>query len=262
MAALRDPQSGCPWDLKQDFSSIAPFTIEEAYEVADAIDRNDMDDLKDELGDLLLQVAFHSQMAAESGLFSFEDVAAGIADKLIRRHPHVFGDGAAESAEDVKLLWESIKTAERKDRHRLRQENNQTDAAASRLDGVATNLPALVRAEKIQKRARQAGFDWNEVAPVVSKVREELDEVMEAHESGRQELVDEEIGDLLFATVNLSRHLSSDPETALRNATLKFSQRFKQVEQLARLRQMEMSEMDLESLDMLWNEVKAGGSSL
>jgi len=253
MAALRDPQSGCPWDLEQNFSSIAPHTIEEAYEVVDAIDRNDMADLRDELGDLLLQVVFHAQMAKEDDLFTFDDVAQAISDKLERRHPHIFGDGTASSASEVKEIWDDIKSAERLDKA---QEKTNDSPESAVLSGVALNLPALTRAEKIQKRARRVGFDWEQTEPVFAKVQEELEEVRGAELTGDQTKIDEEIGDLLFSAVNLARHLSCDPESALRQATTKFSDRFTQVEQLASNRGLDLKTMDLSALDALWDEVK------
>lgn len=255
MAALRHPESGCPWDIRQTYSSIAPYTIEEAYEVADAIERGDLDGLRDELGDLLFQVVFHARIAEEAGDFSFEDVAGSICDKMERRHPHVFGGLVLDSEDAVKQMWEDKKAQEREARKpsSLKEEPEQ----GSRLAGVALNLPALTRAEKIQKRARRAGFDWGTLEPVLDKVREEIDEVVEAADSGVQSAVDEEIGDLLFAVVNLARHLSVDPETALRRATTKFTHRFVAVEALALDRSITMESAELEELDQLWDEVKA-----
>ena len=216
MSRLRDPDNGCPWDLQQDFSTIAPYTIEEAYEVADAIERHAYDELEGELGDLLLQVVFHAQMAHESGLFDFDDVARAIAEKMIRRHPHVFGDDGADTPEAVKAGWEATKAAER-------------GPDASALDGVARALPALMRAQKLSARAARTGFDWTGPDAVVTKIHEELAEVAERDEQdvdGRRE----EIGDLLFAVVNYARHLGVDAEEALRAASTKFERRFRQVE--------------------------------
>ncbi len=237
MARLRDPESGCPWDVAQDFVSIAPYTIEEAYEVADACARGDMANLKDELGDLLLQVVFHARMAEEAGVFAFDDVASGIADKMVRRHPHVFGEGVAR--EDGHAHWEVIKAAERSDA-----------GHASVLDGVALALPALMRAEKLQKRAAQTGFDWPDAEGPRAKVIEELDEIAEA---GGAEAIEEEVGDLLFAAVNLARHLKVDPEAALRRANAKFEARFRGMEDAAG---EGFIALDLDAKEALWEQVK------
>jgi len=218
MARLRDPDTGCPWDIEQDFASIVPYTIEEAYEVADAVERQDMDALRDELGDLLLQVAFHSRMAEQAGHFALQDVIDAITQKMIRRHPHVFGDGARR--EDGHAQWETIKAAERAEK----------DPDPSALAGVAIALPALLRAEKLQKRAARTGFDWPETDRVIDKVVEELEEVRDATTPDERE---EEVGDLLFAVVNLARHLKIDPETALRKANGKFDRRFRSMEDMA-----------------------------
>lgn len=218
MARLRDPETGCPWDIEQNFASIAPYTIEEAYEVADAIERDDMAALRDELGDLLLQVAFHSRMAEQSGHFALQDVIDGITAKMIRRHPHVFDEGAIY--EDGHAQWEAIKAAERADK--------EPDPSA--LAGVAIALPALLRAEKLQKRAARTGFDWPDSGGVIDKIEEELDEVRAATNQTDRE---EEIGDLLFAVVNLARHWKIDPEVALRAANGKFDRRFRAMESMA-----------------------------
>lgn len=239
MARLRTPVSGCPWDLEQSFASIAPYTIEEAYEVADAVSRNDFKDLKEELGDLLLQVVFHAQMAEEQGLFGFDDVAAAINAKMIERHPHVFGDAPGDSPGAVTETWEGIKAKERAGK-----------GLSSVLDGVALALPALLRAEKLQKRAARIGFDWNDPHAVLAKIEEEIAEIRGAMESGSQEQVGEEVGDLLFAAANLARHLKVDPETALRQGNSKFERRFRQVETRAAGR------TDLETLEALWQDVK------
>lgn len=239
MTRLRDRDTGCPWDLEQNFASIAPYTIEEAYEVADAIERNDLDALKDELGDLLLQVVFHSQMASELGVFDIQDVVNGICDKMVRRHPHVFGDATAASHE-VPDNWETIKAAERSG-----YEDN------SALAGVALALPALLRAQKIQKRAARTGFDWPDQSGARDKIIEELDEVREAN---RPEHVAEEIGDLLFAVVNFARFHKVDAELALKQASAKFERRF---------RYMEVSAGDafwglsLDEKEELWQQAKA-----
>jgi len=218
MARLRDPETGCPWDIEQDFASIAPYTIEEAYEVADAIERDDMAALRDELGDLLLQVAFHSRMAEQAGHFTLQEVIDGITEKMIRRHPHVFGEGT--DRKDGQAQWEAIKAAERAEK--------ESDPSA--LAGVATALPALLRAEKLQNRAARTGFDWPDLGGVMAKIEEELDEVREATSQSERE---EEVGDLLFAVVNLARHLKVDPEVALRAASGKFDKRFRIMEALA-----------------------------
>lgn len=234
MRRLRDPADGCEWDKVQTFRTIAPYTIEEAYEVADAIERDDMVALKDELGDLLLQVVFHSQIAADSGAFDFQDVVATICDKMTRRHPHIFG-GAEQSPG-----WEQIKADERED-----------SGQSSALDGVAQALPALLRAQKIQKRAARVGFDWPDKAPVKDKLLEELDEVEAA---GSAAEIHEEIGDLLFATVNLARHYEVDAERALADATAKFTKRFNRVEAgLAK----DMKDMSIEELEIEWQKAKA-----
>lgn len=245
MARLRDPESGCPWDVKQDFRSIAPFTIEEAYEVADAIDRDDMTQLRDELGDLLFQVYFHARMAEERDAFDVADVAGAVADKLVRRHPHVFGEREVDSDEDLRRHWERDKLAEK-------------EPGESALDGVGLALPALMRAAKLQRRASAVGFDWPEAEPVPAKIREELDELTEAMTADLpdREALEEEVGDLLFACVNLARHLRLDPEEALRRANAKFERRFRAVEKRARERGGEPSELSLDALDRIWDEVK------
>lgn len=249
MAALRDPDSGCPWDLAQSFRTIAPYTLEEAYEVLDAIERDDMGDLQDELGDLLLQVVFHARMAEEAGHFGFSEVADTISDKLERRHPHIFANAEAETPEAVKANWEAIKAAER---------DAKAGGEASLLDGVARALPALQRAVKLQKRAARVGFDWSTLAPVVAKVREELAELEAEIESGsNEERVRDELGDLLFATANLARHLKCDPEQAARETCEKFERRFRSVESQAAASGKPMSEHTLAELDTYWNVAKA-----
>lgn len=236
MAKLRDPETGCPWDVEQDFATIAPYTIEEAYEVADAIERNDLCALKDELGDLQLQVVFHARMAEEAGEFDLCTVIDGISEKMVRRHPHVFGDSESPG-------WEEIKAAEREEK-----------GDSSALDGVATALPALLRAEKLQKRAARTGFDWPDADGPRAKIDEELVEVAEAS-AGNERL--EEIGDLLFAVVNYARHLGIDPEAALRQANAKFERRFRSMEASAGA---EFAEMDLEALEELWTAAKRAES--
>lgn len=238
MARLRDPDTGCPWDIEQDFSTIAPYTIEEAYEVADAIERNDMAELRDELGDLLLQVVFHSRIAEQAGYFTLQDVIDGITEKMIRRHPHIFGDGVAR--EDGHGRWEDIKAAERAGK----------DADQSALAGVAKALPALLRAEKIQKRAARTGFDWPDIQGVVAKIEEELQEV---HEAASPDEHHEEIGDLLFSVVNLARHWKVDAEAALRTATAKFEKRFRTMEDIAG---EAFPGLSLEDKEALWKQAK------
>jgi len=225
MARLRDPQNGCPWDVEQNFRTIAPYTIEEAYEVADAIEQQDMAALKDELGDLLLKVVFHARMAEEDGLFDFDGVAAAISDKMVRRHPHVFGADKVESSAVQTVNWEALKAAERAEKAADRQRPH------SALDGVARGLPGLTRAEKLQKRAARVGFDWPETSQVFDKIDEEISEIKEEMKNGGPpERFEDEIGDLLFVVVNLARHLKVDPESALRHANAKFEYRFHQVE--------------------------------
>jgi len=248
MARLRDRERGCPWDREQNFSTIAPYTIEEAYEVADAIERGDMPALKDELGDLLFQVVFHARMAEEAGIFDFDDVAAAIADKMERRHPHVFGDAEIASAAAQTEAWEQHKAAERRDRAQY------SAGAHSVLDGVALALPALLRAVKIQNRAARVGFDWREACPVFDKIAEEITELRtELDHDGNRERLEEEMGDLLFAVANLARKLELDPEVALRRATAKFEKRFRRVERLAAER---ATGTDIEALEALWQETK------
>tara|TARA_R110000868_G_scaffold150678_1_gene374061 strand:+ start:197 stop:1027 length:831 start_codon:yes stop_codon:yes gene_type:complete len=257
MARLRDPQYGCPWDLKQNYATIVPHTIEEAYEVADAIERGDFDHLPGELGDLLFQVVYYSQLAREEGRFEFAQVVDGITTKLIRRHPHVFPDGDLYGAVDVPKLdeaavkqrWEAIKAEER-------AEYAAAPEQLSLLDDVPNALPSLSRAIKLQKRAAQVGFDWPEALPVVDKVREELDEVLEAMSENDPEAIQEEIGDLLFVVSNLARHLKVDPETALRAANGKFERRFRFIEQALREQGRAMQDCALEELDALWGEAK------
>jgi nucleoside triphosphate diphosphatase len=245
MARLRDPARGCPWDKEQNFATIAPYTIEEAYEVADAIERGDSTALKDELGDLLLQVVFHARMAEEAGLFAFDDVAAAIADKMLRRHPHVFGNAEIASVAAQNAAWEAHKAAEREAK----------GEAASVLDGVALALPALLRAAKISRRAAQIGFDWPEADDVIDKIEEELDEIEDALDDAADRVrIEEEVGDLLFAAANLARKLDIEPETALRRATAKFERRFRRVEALAKERGIGR---DLEALEELWQAVKS-----
>lgn len=249
MAALRDPESGCPWDLAQDFASIAPYTLEEAYEVADAIARNDLDDLKDELGDLLLQVVFHARMAEETGAFDFGDVVTGIVDKLTRRHPHVFGTAEERRRGAEAGSWERIKAEER------RQRGGEKDGAA--LDGVPEALPALVRADKLGRRASGVGFDWPDARGARRKVAEELGEFDAAVLDGRPSGIHDELGDLLFAVVNVARHHAVDPEQALMAANRKFERRFRAVEAAARADGVALDALDAEALDAYWRAAKA-----
>jgi ATP diphosphatase len=249
MSRLRRPEDGCAWDIKQDFTSLIPYLIEEAYEVVDAIERNDLDDLRSELGDLLLQVVFHSQIAQERGLFNFEEVSAGICDKLVRRHPHVFSDAVFNTDAERHKAWEQAKAIER-------QEKGKASPQTSVLSGVAGNLPALMECEKIQDRAAQHGFDWPDLPPVFAKVLEELDEVKEAWESGDQAHIQEEIGDLLLVAVNLARHLKVNPEIALKESTKKFTKRFNYIEQQVAASGRELKECELMELDAFWHEAK------
>ncbi len=249
MARLRTPDGGCPWDLEQNFATIAPYTIEEAYEVAEAIHQDDMGALKDELGDLLLQVVFHARMAEEAELFDFEAVAKAISDKMVRRHPHVFGDGNEASPAGVKLSWEAIKAEERAAKAAADGD------AQSVLDGVALGLPALSRAEKLQKRAARVGFDWPDLLPVFDKVNEEIAEIKEENVSnGASERLEDEIGDLLFAVTNLARHLGVDAEGALRRGNAKFERRFHAVE--ARFPDG-LDGVSLDDMETAWQAAKA-----
>lgn len=258
MAALRTPKTGCPWDLEQTFATIAPYTIEEAYEVADAIAQGDMDDLRDELGDLLLQVVYHARMAEEEGAFAFGDVVHGVSEKMIRRHPHVFGDETAKSAGSVDKLWDRIKAEERA--------RKAPRGPTSVLDGVPVGLPGLTRAVKLQNKAAKVGFDWPNLAPVFSKLKEEIAEFEEvalpadprgADEAANRDKIEEEFGDMLFVMANIARHLKLDPEKALRGANDKFVRRFHHIE--ARLAEQGSSpaQSSLEDMDRLWDEVRA-----
>jgi nucleoside triphosphate diphosphatase len=244
MARLRDPRSGCPWDVAQSFKTIAPYTIEEAYEVAEACELGDAQALKEELGDLLLQVVFHARMAEEDGAFAFNDVAMAISDKMIRRHPHVFADAEVDSAAAQTVAWEEQKAAER-----------GAKGAASALDGVGVALPALTRAAKLQRRAARVGFDWPTLAPVFDKIGEEIAELRAATVEGADRIEDE-LGDLLFAVVNLARRLEADPEQALRRACRKFERRFRAVEQRLAAEGKVPGDATLEAMDALWDAVK------
>ena len=243
MATLRDPERGCAWDLKQDFDSIAPYTIEEAFEVAQAIAERDWPELREELGDLLLQVVFHSRMAEERQLFRFADVVSTLNDKLVRRHPHVFGDTATRDVAEIKQVWEQIKQDERTGK------GKQHDSA---LDGVPAGLPALQQAVTLQKKAAQVGFDWPDAAAVLPQVQSELDELGEAMAGADRARIEEELGDLLFSVVNLSRQLKLDPDLALRRASDKFSRRFRHMEGRA-----DLPSLDGDALEGLWRQAKA-----
>lgn len=250
MVKLRDPTEGCPWDRYQSFETIAPHTIEEAYEVADAIERRDMPNLVDELGDLLFQVVFHAQLAREQGLFTFEDVVRSIIDKLVRRHPHVFGGTAIESLEDQSLAWEAHKASERA--------TPQGEITPSLMDHVTVGLPALLRAVKLQRKAATVAFDWVEVLEVLEKVREEIDEVEQVIRSGgNQEARTHELGDLIFSCVNLARHLRVNAETALRGANRRFEERFRRMEVLAVKSGKALDDLGLTQMNHLWEQVKA-----
>lgn len=256
MALLRDPEKGCPWDVEQTFASVAPHTIEEAYEVADAIERRDMKLLVDELGDLLLQVVFHAQMAKEDGIFDFENVAGAICDKLVRRHPHVFADADVDSASAQLKAWENLKAEER--RAKAGSMPLPTDEAHSVLDDVALGLPALTRALKLQKRAARVGFDWDDPVKVLSKVDEELNELRHEIASGADaDRIEDETGDLLFTIVNLARKLEHDPEKALRRANSKFERRFKAIEAMLSDQSKTPEDATLDELEALWRQAKS-----
>jgi ATP diphosphatase len=246
MEALRTPVTGCPWDLEQNFETIAPYTIEEAYEVADAIHRHDMVNLKEELGDLLLQPIYHAQMASEAGHFTFDDVVEAVNTKMIRRHPHVFGDEAARTAGVAKGFWEANKAKERA---------SKGETTKRTLDGIAITLPGLTRALKLQAKAARVGFDWPDVSHVYDKLAEELTELREAPEDKRAE----ELGDLLFVMANLARHYGLDPEAALRGANQKFERRFRHIEDKLTTRGKSPAQSDLQEMDALWDEAKTLG---
>ncbi|PQA86684.1 nucleoside triphosphate pyrophosphohydrolase [Hyphococcus luteus] len=246
MARLRSPEGGCPWDLEQNFRTIAPYTVEEAYEVADAIERGDMAGLKEELGDLLFQSVFHAQMAKEEGLFTFGDVAEAIAEKMIRRHPHVFGEDDMRSSEEQTAAWEVQKAEERK-----------AKGKDGLLDDVPAGLPGLTRAVKLQKRAGRVGFDWSDARSVLDKIAEETEELTEAMANADKDHIEEEFGDLLFVLANLSRHLDIDPESALRRANEKFIRRFKHIEKTFSARGESLADASLDDMEAVWNEAKA-----
>lgn len=257
MAALRTPVTGCPWDLDQDFASIVPYTIEEAYEVSDAVERHDMVDLKEELGDLLLQVAFHAQLAQEQAFFDFGDVVEAITSKLIRRHPHVFATTKDLTPDQVKALWDSIKAEEKREKAEARLKAGMIEEKPARyLDGVPLQMPALVRAAKLTSKAAKVGFDWPNVEDVLAKIREELQEVEEELPGQNQERIEDEIGDLLFAVANLARHKKIDPENALRRTNAKFERRFAYVEAQLTAQGKLLETATLAQMDDLWNEAK------
>ncbi|MBD1565280.1 nucleoside triphosphate pyrophosphohydrolase [Vibrio sp. S12_S33] len=249
MAQLRDPENGCPWDNKQTFESVVPYTIEETYEVVDAIHNQDWPNLKEELGDLLFQVIFYSQMAKEQGLFDFSEVVAAVNEKLTRRHPHVFSDTKFENEAQINANWEAEKAKEKAQAGKKQQ---------SILDSIPQSFPSLLRATKIQKKCAKYGFDWNSLGPVVDKVHEEIDEVMEEALQVNPDFarVEDEMGDLLFATVNLARHLKTDPEVALNKANRKFSRRFQAIEAMVAENEKQLTDLSLDELDAMWNEVK------
>jgi ATP diphosphatase len=258
MAALRDPETGCPWDVEQSFATIAPYTIEEAHEVAEAIARGDMLDLRDELGDLLLQVVYHARMAEELGAFAFPDVVEAITAKMIRRHPHVFGDETARAAGAAKQFWEKIKAEEKAAR---RAERGAVDASAGLLSSVARGLPPLARALKLQEKASTVGFDWNDPRAVLAKLREEIAEVEEvlAERAPPEERLEDEVGDLLFAVANLARHLNVDPERALRGTNVKFETRFAAIEAALAAEGRSPVDATLDEMEVLWQAAKRPG---
>jgi nucleoside triphosphate diphosphatase len=256
MRALRTPETGCPWDLEQSFATIAPFTIEEAHEVADAIQRGDLLDLRDELGDLLLQVVFHAQMAAEVGRFDFGDVVTAVTTKMIRRHPHVFGERRDWSPAEVKVSWKRIKAQEKAERAAERLAAGMADEAAGLLSDIPGSLPPLMQAVKLQAKAGTVGFDWNDPRAVLAKMREEIGELEQALDSGRKDEVSGEIGDLLFVIANLARHMDVDPDMALSGTNQKFRRRFAYIEaELARSGRT-AAESTLEEMDALWTQAK------
>lgn len=258
MAALRTPVTGCPWDLEQDFSTIAPYTLEEAYEVIDAIERGDREDLRDELGDLLLQVVYYARMAEEEGSFDFGGVVEAITTKMIRRHPHVFGDEAARGAGMAKGVWDRIKAEEKADRRarRLAAGLDPEDGGKGFLDGVPVAHTALTRALKLQEKAAKVGFDWKEARPILDKIEEEIGELRVEMDAGRQSAITEEYGDLLFAMVNLGRHLGVDPETALRGTNEKFRTRFHAIEDGVKAGGKALGEATLDEMEALWQAAK------
>lgn len=262
MAALRDPGTGCPWDLEQDFASIAPYTIEEAYEVADAIERGDLADLRDELGDLLLQVVFHAQMAKEQGKFNFPDVVEAITTKMIRRHPHVFGERRDWTPDEVKASWKRIKLEEKAERRAEREAAGHPAERTGLLADVSAAMPPLARAVKLQAKAGTVGFDWNDPKAVLAKMREEIDEIEEALDAGDNAGITDEIGDMLFAIANLARHLRIDPDMALSGTNAKFIRRFTYIENELEAKGKTLAGSSLEEMDALWNEAKRAEQGL
>ncbi|QWW69423.1 nucleoside triphosphate pyrophosphohydrolase [Rhizobium sp. WYJ-E13] len=258
MAALRNPETGCPWDVEQDFESIKPYTLEEAYEVADAIERKDMDDLCDELGDLLLQVVFHARMAEEAGEFSFGDVVEAITRKMIRRHPHVFARSDADTPDAVKKQWDEIKQAEKRERAERRARRGITeDFKAGFLGSVQRSFPALTEALKLQERAAKVGFDWSAPEPILDKIEEEVDELRVALREGDKSKVSDELGDLIFAMVNIGRHVKADPEQALRGTNTKFRRRFNHIETVLDAEGESLEAASLERMEEIWQAAKA-----
>lgn len=258
MAALRNPETGCPWDVEQDFESIKPYTLEEAYEVADAIERKDMDDLCDELGDLLLQVVFHARMAEEAGEFSFGDVVEAITRKMIRRHPHVFARSDADTPDAVKKQWDEIKQAEKRERAERRARRGITeDFKAGFLGSVQRSFPALTEALKLQERAAKVGFDWSAPEPILDKIEEEVDELRVALREGDKSKVSDELGDLIFAVVNIGRHVKADPEQALRGTNTKFRRRFNHIEMVLDAEGESLEAASLERMEEIWQAAKA-----
>ncbi|WP_187971548.1 nucleoside triphosphate pyrophosphohydrolase [Aquibium microcysteis] len=258
MAALRTPVTGCPWDLEQDFASIAPYTLEEAYEVADAIERGDMDDLREELGDLLLQVVYHARMAEEAGDFAFGDVVEAITKKMIRRHPHVFGNAEARAAGSAKGMWDAIKAEEKADKRAARTARGlpAEDHGHGFLDSVPVALPALVRARKLQDKAAKVGFDWKEAAPILDKIEEEIAELRQAMAEGDKAATSDEFGDVLFALVNFGRHVDADAETALQGTNAKFRRRFHFIERELASSGRRLGEATLDEMEALWQRAK------
>ncbi|MFK0330860.1 nucleoside triphosphate pyrophosphohydrolase [Rhizobium sp. NPDC090275] len=258
MAALRNPETGCPWDIVQTFETIKPYTIEEAYEVSDAIERNDMDDLCDELGDLLLQVVFHARMAEEAGEFSFGDVVEAITRKMIRRHPHVFARSEADTPDAVKKQWDDIKQAEKRERAERRAARGiSEDFKAGFLGSVQRSFPALTEALKLQERAAKVGFDWSAPEPILDKIEEEIAELREALASGDHAKVSDELGDLIFAVVNIGRHVKADPEQSLRGTNTKFRRRFNHIETSLEAEGETLEAATLERMEELWQAAKA-----
>ncbi|MCW1748823.1 nucleoside triphosphate pyrophosphohydrolase [Rhizobium acaciae] len=258
MAALRHPETGCPWDIVQNFETIKPYTIEEAYEVSDAIERGDMDDLCDELGDLLLQVVFHARMAEEAGEFSFGDVVNAITAKMIRRHPHVFARSAADTPDAVKKQWDEIKQAEKRERTERRLKRGVTEDFNSGLLGsVQRSFPALTEALKLQERAAKVGFDWSAPEPILDKIEEEIGELQVALREGDQAKVSDELGDLIFAVVNIGRHVKADPEQAVRGTNTKFRRRFSHIEQVLEAEGETLEAASLERMEEIWQAAKA-----